>query len=330
MNKSNTKQDAKPLQHYLPNVGGIGYGCMGLGGGWDQHPVSKDNIKQAHHVIDTALESGINLFDHADIYTFGKAETAFGHVLADRPTLRENIYIQSKCGIRLPNDEGTKRYDLSKAWLCSSVDNILARLQCEHLDILMLHRPDPLMAIDEVAEALHALKASGKVGHFGVSNMQHHQMAYLQSALDAPLVCNQIEISLAKLDWIESGVMVGNNGANANSFEAGTLEYCQTHNVQIQAWGSLAQGVFSGRDRAGQPASVHATANLVSELANNYQVSTEAIVLAWLMRHPAAVQPMIGTTNLDRIRACAQATTVKLTRHEWYALYERSRGQEIP
>ncbi|MEH6454573.1 MAG: aldo/keto reductase, partial [Psychromonas sp.] len=325
MNQISSQQNMKPLNKYLEGVSDLAYGCMGLGGGWDQNPVSQENIKQAHRVIDTALDSGINLFDHADIYTFGKAEKTFGHVLAERPELREKMFIQSKCGIRLPAADGPKCYDFSKEWISSSVDIILSRLNSEYIDILILHRPDPLMELDEVADTLQALKSSGKVRHFGVSNMQHHQIAYLQSALDTPLVANQIEISLSKLDWIDSGVNVGNSDAQMNNFTAGTLEYCQTNNVQIQAWGSLAQGVFSGRNIEQHPESVKATAALVYQLANNYQVSAEAIVLAWLMRHPARVQPVIGTTNLDRIRACSQAVNIELSRSEWYALYQTSR-----
>lgn len=323
-------KNIKPLNRYLADVGDIAFGCMGLGGGWDQNPVNSENIKQAHQVVDSALESGINLFDHADIYTFGKAEKAFGKVLAERPELREKMYIQSKCGIRFSDADGPKRYDFSKEWINSSVDNILSRLNSEYLDILMLHRPDPLMQLDEVANTLLALKQSGKVHHFGVSNMQHQQMAYLQSALDIPLVNNQVEISLAKLDWVDSGIMTGSTNGRNIDFSAGTLEYCQTHNVQIQAWGCLAQGIFSGRNIDDQPSSVKATAALVYQLAQKYQVSTEAIVLAWLMRHPASVQPVIGTTNLDRIRACSQAVNIELSRADWYSLYESSRGQEVP
>ena len=303
---------------------------MGLGGGWDQKPVSDENIAQTNQVIDTALEAGINLFDHADIYTFGKAEKAFGQVLTERPQLREQMYIQSKCGIRFADNAGPKRYDFSAQWVSSSVDNILSRLTTEYLDILILHRPDPLMELAEIAETLLQIKNSGKVRHFGVSNMHQHQIAYLQSALDAPLVVNQIEISLAKRDWLEEGIMAGNSTARDINFTAGTLEYCRQHNVQIQAWGSLAQGLFTGRDVSGEGQAVQATCKLVAKLAVKYQVTNEAIVLAWLMRHPAQVQPVVGTTNLERIKACVQAEQVQLTREEWYWLYETARGDELP
>lgn len=330
MKNMQSKQRPIPLNRYLENVSALSYGCMGLGGDWDQNPVSSEKIIQAHQVVDTALEAGINLFDHADIYTLGKAEKAFGQVLAERPELREKMYIQSKCGIRFADDAGPKRYDFSKQWVSSSVDNILSRLHTEYIDILILHRPDPLMELDEIADTLVKIKNSGKVRHFGVSNMHQQQMAYLQSALDAPLVANQIEISLAKRDWLEEGIMAGDPAGRDINFTAGTLEYCRQHDVQIQAWGSLAQGLFSGRDTAGESMVVQATCRLVFELATKHQVPAEAIVLGWLMRHPAAIQPVIGTTNLERIKACVQAEQVQLTREEWYQLYETARGHDLP
>lgn len=321
---------SKPLNLYLPNASKLVYGCMGLGGNWDQNPVNADNINQCHQVIDTALEIDINVFDHADIYTFGKAEQAFGEALSQRPELRESIYLQSKCGIRFADNEGPKRYDFSAEWISNSVDNILSRLKTDYLDVLMLHRPDPLMELDEVASTLQTLKASGKVRHFGVSNMHAQQIAYLQSALDAPLITNQLELSLAKLDWINSGVMVGSGSKQTIDFTAGTMEYCQQNNMQIQAWGCMAQGLFSGRNIDDQPESIKQTAAKVRQLSAQYNASTEAIVLAWLMRHPANIQPVIGTTHLDRIKACGQAPHVQLSRVDWYSLYESAYGNELP
>jgi len=325
-----TKQCNMPLNEYFPNMSTLAYGCMGLGGGWDNNPVTRENINQVHQVVDTALEEGINLFDHADIYTLGKAEKAFGQVLVERPELREKMIIQSKCGIRFADNAGPKRYDFSAQWVTSSVDNILNRLQTEYLDIFILHRPDPLMELDEIAETLMTIKNSGKVRHFGVSNMNQHQISYLQSALDTPIVVNQIEISLAKLDWLEEGIMTGNADGRDINFTAGTLEYCRKKGIQLQSWGSLSQGLFSGRDVSHQPQHIQQTAGLVRELADKYNVASEAIVLAWLMRHPAKIQPVIGSTHLDRIKACAQAPLVTLSREDWYKLYVSSRGQEMP
>lgn len=330
INSMQIKQRNIPLTKYLPNISELTYGCMGLGGGWDNNPVSREHINQAHQVVDNVLALGINHFDHADIYTLGKAEKAFGNVLAERPELREKMIIQSKCGIRFADNEGPKRYDFSAQWVSRSVDNILQRLNTEYLDIFLLHRPDPLMELDEIAETLTTIKNNGKARHFGVSNMNQHQISYLQSALDMPIVVNQIEISLTQLDWLEEGVMTGNPDGRDVNFASGTLEYCRLNNIQLQSWGSLSQGLFSGRDTSGQAEHIQNTARLVSSLAIKYDVASEAIVLAWLMRHPAGVQPIIGTTHIDRIKACAQAQQVRLNREDWYALYAAARGQEMP
>ncbi|AWB69116.1 aldo/keto reductase [Saccharobesus litoralis] len=302
-------------------------GCMGLGGGWDNNPIATAQIQQAHTVIDTCLEQGINLFDHADIYTLGKAEQVFGQVLAERGDLRQQIFIQSKCGIRIGNDDIVGQYDFSKNYILQQADSILARLNTDYIDCLLLHRPDCLMDIDEVAQALTELKNSGKVRFFGVSNMDRYQMEWLQSALDFPLVANQLELSLSKLDWLNQGVEVN---VNTSPFASGTLQYCQQHKVQIQAWGCLSQGLFTGRDISQQSLSVQNTALYVAQLATLYQASKEAIVLAWLMRHPAGIQPVIGTTNPSRIAACVEATQIELSREEWYKLYVMARGQALP
>ena len=219
------------LTHTFPRVSPIIYGCMGLGGGWDNKALSADHVKQAHGVIDAALQAGINCFDHADIYTLGKAERVFGKVLAERPELRGQMYLQSKCSIRFEDGLGPKRYDLSGEWVTQSVDGILARLNTEYLDVLVLHRPDPLMEPEALADALLALKNAGKIRHVGVSNMHHHQMAFLQSALDEPLVLNQIDVSLQQLHWLEEGVYAGNPEGRDINFTPGTLEYCRQHGV---------------------------------------------------------------------------------------------------
>ncbi|MEZ9923459.1 aldo/keto reductase [Vibrio breoganii] len=321
---------ALPLATYLPNLSQLSYGCMSLGGGWNNAPVSSSDVTQTRTIIDTALESGINLFDHADIYTFGKAEQAFGEALKQDSSLRDSIYLQSKCGIRFADQDAAKRYDFSSQWIMESVENILRRLNTEYLDTLLLHRPDPLMETDEVAQAFAQLHQSGKVKHFGVSNMNQHQMRYLQSALGQPLVINQLEMSLAKLDFVQGGIMAQNHQGQHADFDTGTIEYCQANGVQLQSWGSLAQGKFSQRGLNDECAVVRGTAQYVAQLAEEYGVSSEAIVLAFLTRHPANIQPVIGTTNLDRIKACAQVNQVKLTHGQWFTLLEKSLGNEIP
>lgn len=324
-------ESAIPLTAHLPNVSRLAYGCMGLGGGWNTQPVSEEDVKQTHAVIDTALECGINLFDHADIYTFSKAEQAFGRVLQSAPHLRSHLYIQSKCGIRFADDQGVKRYDFSAKWIEHAVEQILSRLQCGYLDILLLHRPDPLMELDEVARTLETLHHSGKVAHFGVSNMNAHQIHYLQSALNQPIVVNQLEMSLARKEFVMHGIGAGGNGWQPAELDNGTVLYCQSNHIQLQSWGSLARGTYSQpHQQHSDNAVIRQTAQTVFSLAQKYHTSPEAIVLAFLTRHPARIQPIIGTTHLNRIRACADVMTFNLTREDWYALLQSSSGSEVP
>lgn len=309
----------------------IALGCMGLGGGWDHEPVTAENVKQGHEAVEAALSIGINFFDHADIYTRGKAEKVFGQIFKDRPGLREEIIIQSKCGIKLiePGDISNS-FDLSGDHIVNSVDGTLSRLGTEYIDILLLHRPDPLADPEEIAEALHRLKAAGKVRHFGVSNMSAAQIKLLQHYCDEPFVVNQLHMSLAKTSWLDAVISVNREPWKDLTFPEGTVEHCQVENIQLQAWGPLAQGMFSGRSLAGQPESVVNTAAMVQALADQKNTTPEAIVLSWLMTHPAAIQPVIGTVNPQRIIACADADKLKLTRKEWYDLFVSARGEKLP
>ncbi|MFC5652964.1 aldo/keto reductase family oxidoreductase [Paenibacillus solisilvae] len=319
-----------PLKTRGINASQLVLGCMRFGGGWDQTPITADHLKEGHAALDAALEIGINMFDHADIYTRGKAEQVFGQVLKERPGLREQILIQSKCGIRFGDEANPHRFDFSESHILSSVDGILERIGTEYIDFLLLHRPDSLVEPEEVASAIHKLKASGKVRHFGVSNMSQGQIRLLQSYSDEPFIVNQLEMSLKKIGFVETGVHVNQEAAKNNVFPEGTLEYCRLENIQLQSWGPLAQGIYSGRDLKNESESVKATAKLVQKLAEEKNTTAESIVLAWLMRHPAGIQPVIGTINPERILACRDSITISLTREEWYALYTASRGVNMP
>jgi predicted oxidoreductase len=308
----------------------IAFGCMGLGKG--QNPTSEEEILATERAIDAALSVGITFFDHADIYSKGNAEAVFGQVLKRRPELKDQMVIQSKTGICIPDERFGKRYDFSKEHILSSVDSSLAKLGVEQLAILLLHRPDSLMEPEEIAEAFRILKSSGKVRHFGVSNMSVGQIQYVQSALDEPLVANQLDMSLNRLDWLDHGVLVNRKIDKVVRFPEGTLEYCRMENVQLQAWGPLAQGRFTGRTMDPSTETELLTSELVQRMANEKESTPESIVLGWLMRHPAMIQPVIGTINPRRIIACADAVRQSeiMTREEWYALYMSSRGNDIP
>ncbi len=318
-----------PLSNALPDVSRIVYGCMGLGGTWDTSLTTTEQRQIAYRAIDKALEQQINFFDHADIYTKGKAEQVFGDYLQSNHGLREKIYLQTKCAIRFADEHGPGRYDFAKPYILDSVNQSLRRLKTEYLDILLLHRPDPLMDVEEVASALNQLKQSGKVRYFGVSNFGWPQLQLLQSAFSDRLIVNQLQMSLHNIDWLEQNILTGmSQGAN-HHFSYGTVEYCMAGKIQLQAWGSLAQGLFSG-GKTPTNAAEHQTAAKVAELAAMYQTSPEAIVLSWLMLHPAKIQPVIGTVDPQRIAACTDALQVRLTREHWYQLYVASRGTPLP
>lgn len=327
------------LEKHLPGISRIACGCMGLGGPWDRSPIGVAHMQEANDLLDTALANGINFFDHADIYTLGKAEECFGKVLSQRKSLRDNIFIQSKCGIRLADKWGPKRYDLSFAWITQSVDGILKRLNTEYIDLLLLHRPDPLLVADEVARAFEVLHQSGKVRHFGVSNMQIHQVKALQRALDLPLVVNQIELHLNHTQWLDEDVYAGHPNARDHTYSPGLMAHCVEQEIQIQSWGSLSQGVFTGNATALKKLASHdkdaasrarRVSSLLDQLAINYGYEKESLLLAWLMRHPSNIQPVIGTINAARISACSKASEISLSAVDWYALYVTARAEELP
>jgi predicted oxidoreductase len=322
-----------PLHRREIPVSTLVLGCMGFGGAdwFDQSPITAEHVKQGREAVDAALSIGINMFDHANIYKSGKAEQVFGDVLKEKPSLRDKIFIQSKCGIYFPDEKAPfTRFDFSKENILQTVEGSLARLGTDYMDFLLLHRPDPLVEPEEVAEAFRQLKDSGKVRWFGVSNMSTGQMRLLQKYLDVPIVANQLELSLYKHNWVDAGINLNQTPAAGDIFPEGTIEYCREEEIQIQSWGPLAQGLFSGKSLDNQTDAVKATAQKVKDYADEKGTTREAIVLAWLLKHPAAIQPVIGTANPERIRACEDATHIELTREEWYDLWIAARGKKMP
>ncbi|MFF8279805.1 aldo/keto reductase family oxidoreductase [Streptomyces lateritius] len=304
-------------------------GCMGLGGAWDTSPATAADIDAAEAAVEAALESGITAFDHADIYRHGKAESVFGEVLARSAGLRERITLQTKCGIRLAEGDRPGLYDLRGPTVVRKVEESLSRLRTDVLDVLLLHRPDPLADPADVGEALTSLHRQGLVRRFGVSNMNAAQIARIQAHTELPLVANQLEMSLHRRAWLEDGVLVNTPESAANGFPAGTVEHCLAHGISLQAWGALAQGRYTGRPETPQE---RATAALVASLAEAKGTTAETIVLWWLRRHPARVVPVIGTSNPARIRACRDAARSEpdLSHEEWYTLWVTARGAALP
>lgn len=282
----------------------IGLGCMRITGlGTEQ---------EVRELIDVAMDQGINFFDHADIYANGEAERIFGEALD--PTLREKVIIQTKCAIR----PGIC-YDFSRKHILESVEGSLKRLKTDYIDLLLLHRPDTLMEPEEVAEAFDTLERQGKVRYFGVSNQNSAQIELLNHYCGNKIIVNQLQLSIAHCDIIDSGFNVNiHNDAGVNR-DGGILEYCRLKGITIQAWSpfqyGMFEGVFLGSDKFPK------LNRLIDELAEKYHVTNNAIAIAWILRHPAKIQTIVGSTNKQRIRDIAQASDVVLTREEWYSLY---------
>ncbi|MEV8288417.1 aldo/keto reductase [Streptomyces niveus] len=305
------------------------YGCMGLGGAWDTTPYGPGDIDAAEGAVQAALDIGITTFDHADIYRHGKSEAVFGEVLSRTPGLRERVVLQTKCGIRLADGDRPGIYDLRAGSIVRRVEESLTRLRTDVIDVLLLHRPDPLADPDEVAGALTSLHEQGLVRRFGVSNMGGAQIGQLKSALGLPLVANQLEMSLQRRDWVEAGVLVNTPAAAGIGYPLGTTEYCRANGIALQAWGALAQGRYTGREET--PDEV-ATARLVASLAEAKNTTPETILLWWLRRHPARIAPVVGSARPERIRACADAAVrePELGHEEWYDLWLTARGAPLP
>lgn len=278
--------------------------------------------QQMNHFIHTSMELGVNFFDHADIYGGGKSEEIFGEAMKGDETLRrEDMIIQSKCGIR----QGF--YDLSKKYILDSVDGILQRLQTEYLDVLLLHRPDALVEPEEVADAFSALEKSGKVRNFGVSNHKPMQIELLQKYVEQPLVINQMQFSIPVSNMIANGMEVNMETNGAVDRDGSVLDYCRLHDITIQAWSPFQmpgwKGCFLGSEEYPE------LNNKIQELADKYQVSGTTIATAWILRHPAGMQVIAGTTSEERLKEIVQACTIELTKEEWYQLY-LSAGHPLP
>lgn len=314
-------------------VSRISAGCMGLGGGWEKDTVlTAEHEKQASDFLDAALQQDINFFDTANIYARGRSEEVFGRVLGKRSGLRQQIVLQSKCGIRWQDEPaGTpQRFDFSQQHILEAVDASLKRLHTDYLDILLLHRPDVLWDGEEVARAFETLKKNGKVRYFGVSNQNRFQMEYLQSFLPDPLVANQLQMSLLHSGFTEVGISFNQHSPHYPDGWEGVVEYCRLKGVSLQAWSPLDRGKLLGEDLSKLPENQRNTAELIRQYAQERGVSTDAIALAWLLKHPAKIVPVIGTAKPARIASAAQSVTVELSREEWYSLFEAARGLSMP
>jgi predicted oxidoreductase len=310
-----------PLGVSSLTAGRIGYGCWRVAGTWNPDEVTPAGRDAGKRAILAAYEAGYTLFDNANIYCGGEAERILGAVLKDVPGMRERAVIVTKCGIRFAGDPvpgAPARYDFSGEHIVQACEQSLQRLGIETIDVYLLHRPDFLADPEEIARAFDQLRASGKVRYFGVSNFRPTLVTALQAACPMPLVVHQVEISLAKLD----------------AFTDGTLDQCLIERVTPMAWSPLAGGLIGGGASRLLPSQqVYRPERflpVIDAIARERGATRTTVALAWLLKHPAKIQPIVGTINPDRIREAAQAADLDLTREEWYRLLIAARGEPLP
>ncbi|MBO6258605.1 MAG: aldo/keto reductase [Succinivibrio sp.] len=278
--------------------------------------------QEVSQLLETAIDCDINMLDIADVYTNGKAEEMLGKALKDTG-LRDRFFIQSKCGIR----KNPHFFDFSKEHIVSAVEKSLQRIGTDHLDSLLLHRPDALMEPEEVGEAFNTLYKSGKVLNFGVSNMNRYQMELLSSGLDMPLTANQMQLSVCHTMMFDHSFNVNMDNDAAVMRDGGILEYCRLKNMAIQAWSVMQHGFFRGVF-IGAPEYLKLN-SVLDRIAEEQQVTSTAVAIAWILRYPGKMQAIIGTTNKRRVRESALASTVKLDRAQWYEIYLAA-GNNLP
>ncbi|MBR6810402.1 MAG: aldo/keto reductase [Clostridia bacterium] len=276
--------------------------------------ISHKSREEMQRFIHTALDMGANYFDHADIYGGGESEKRFGDALAaDGAVKREDMFLQSKCGIR----QGF--FDFSEEYILSSVDGILKRLQTDYLDALLLHRPDALMEPEEVASAFDKLEKSGKVRHFGVSNFRPTQIELLKKAVRQPLIINQLQFSIPVSNMVAAGLEANMTTAGAADRDGNVLDYSRLNEITIQAWSPFQmenwQGCFIDSDKFPE---LNAE---MDRMAARYGVTKTTLATAWILRHPARMQVVSGTASEQRLREIVAAGQIQLTREEWYRLY---------
>jgi len=297
----------------IQNASQIIYGCM---------RISSLSKSSSEKLIGTALDCGISMYDHADIYGAGKSEEVFGQAVKALKIKREDLIIQSKCGIR------KGYFDSSAQHITKSVDASLTRLGTEYIDMLLIHRPDALADAAEIAEAFSQLKSSGKVRHFGVSNHNPMQIDLLQKHMDDKVIANQLQLSITNSGMIDSGIFAN---IQSNEFsidrDGHVLNYCALNDITIQAWSPFNYGFFDGIF-LDSPKFPELNAKL-SELAGKYGAEKSAVAIAWIMRHPSKIQPIIGTTKPERVKNICKASEFELTKKEWYDLYLAT-GKSLP
>ncbi len=299
------------------NVSAIIMGCM---------RIDALSIKEIETLVNTALDNGVNFFDHADVYAAGECEKLFSQVVT--PSMREKMIIQGKCGIKKCGGYLDGYYDFSKEYILKCVDDILGRLKMDYLDTLLLHRPDSLMEPEVVADAFDTLQQAGKVRYFGVSNCNSQQIALLQSACKQRLAFNQVQFGIGHTPLVDAGMASDTFLEQGHDRSGYLLEYSRLNDITLQCWSPFQHGTFAGvviGDREN-----YAKLNeVLDNIAEKYNVTPTAIATAWILRHPAHMQMIAGTTKPSRLIECCKGADITLQRDEWYELYKAA-GNPIP
>jgi predicted oxidoreductase len=299
----------------------LAYGCMRISGTMDRAQLTAEREAAGRRAVVAAYEAGYTHFDHADIYGNGLCEEIFGRVLEDVPDMRDNVLIASKCGIRWrgdPDETAPHRWDFSRDHIVRSCEGSLRRLGTDRIDLYMLHRPDYLAEPQEIAAAFSDLQRQGKVREFGVSNFRPSYLSMIRSACPMPLVVNQVEVHLARLDCLEDG----------------TLDQCLEQGITPVSWSPLAGGLLGdgGRVDPADPRApgLRALLDLLDLKARQHGVSRAVLSLAWLLRHPSRIIPIVGSVSAARIQDAVKADRLELSREDWYAILVAARMQALP
>jgi predicted oxidoreductase len=314
----------RAIAHTGLETSSLAYGCWRLAGTWDQSKVTPADLQRGIKAVLTAYDAGYTLFDHADIYCSGVAETIFGQVLSENPSLREKMVIATKCGIRfrgVPYPNSPQRYDFSAEHIIRSCEESLVRLNTDVIDLYQLHRPDYLMNPEEIAEAFTKLHQKGKVRFFGVSNFTASQVDLLRSASS--------DIHFTSVHQVEISLL------NRYAMETGLLDQCQIQRMTPLAWSPLAGGVLGDsytptEENLKKFPTLEDTQRTLDEIAREHQTTRSVVALAWLLKHPSGIIPIVGSVKPERIHQFTQADEVNLSREEWYKLLLAARGEPLP
>lgn len=293
-------------------VSQVALGCMRIGNMTDL---------QADRYLNTAIDLGYNFFDHADIYGGGRCEEVFGNALKRNPSLRDKVIIQTKCAIK------PGMYDFSKEHIISSVEGSLKRLGVEKIDVLLLHRPDLLMEPDEVAAAFEELESSGKVTNFGVSNHSPMQIELLKKSVKQKLKINQLQLSVVNSGMISSGANVNVDNHEGVNRDGYVRDYCRLNEITVQPWSPLQHGFIEGPFLNNKQ--FEKVNTVLREIAEKYGVTDTGMAISWLLRLPDKMQPIVGSTNLERIKQISEAADIDLSAEDWYKIYLAA-GYRLP